>query len=438
MVLAVTAALFVVSNVGMWLAYRNRVLPNVSVGAVAVGNVAYADLDATVDTDQLLPHAITLQKEAQAQAFTPDQLGITVDWRVTEARLKQQRTWLPIFNLFAHKTVALELMVNQQQFTDAQVAISQHFNKQPLAQRIVFSGTTFEIASPEAGYQLDQSKFQQELLEAVERGQTSLEVPTEMLQPEQITGGLESDLAALRQQLATPVKFVINGNNVEPQAADKGSWFVPTGRTMVFSAAKLQAYLRGLDGSAWNLTNAADAVQYALGKNIATTFVVGTAQTAKKYTYCAAGKSVDQSHLPGFFVKTAAVLGDPRGWQDGGAVAFERVENGCDFSLWLSAPSQMTSFGGLCDDYYSCRSGRNVVINFDRWQGATPPWNAAGGNLEDYRVMVTNHEVGHWLGFAHRYCTGPGQPAPVMQQQSIDLQGCTFNPWPTAAELAAI
>jgi hypothetical protein len=97
----------------------------------------------------------------------------------------------------------------------------------------------------------------------------------------------------------------------------------------------------------------------------------------------------------------------------------------------------MTSFGGVCDSYYSCRSGRNVVINFDRWQGATDPWNAAGGSLEDYRVMVTNHETGHWLGFGHAFCPGAGQPAPVMQQQSISLQGCTFNPWPTASELAA-
>jgi len=48
--------------------------------------------------------------------------------------------------------------------------------------------------------------------------------------------------------------------------------------------------------------------------------------------------------------------------------------------------------------------------------------------------MLINHEVGHWFGFEHKDCEGPGQPAPVMRQQSIDLQGCTFNPWPTNEE----
>ena len=58
--------------------------------------------------------------------------------------------------------------------------------------------------------------------------------------------------------------------------------------------------------------------------------------------------------------------------------------------------------------------------------------------MRDYRHMVVNHEMGHWLGSGHQYCGGIGQPAPVMQQQSIDLQGCAFNPWPLDWELGQI
>jgi hypothetical protein len=119
-------------------------------------------------------------------------------------------------------------------------------------------------------------------------------------------------------------------------------------------------------------------------------------------------------------------------------VEYREVSSGCDFTVWLTAANQMPSFGAICDPLWSCRVGPNVVINFNRWQNASEAWNARGGSLEDYRHMVINHETGHWLGFGHSHCPGPGQPAPVMQQQSIDLQGCSFNPWPTAGELAAL
>ena len=151
-------------------------------------------------------------------------------------------------------------------------------------------------------------------------------------------------------------------------------------------------------------------------------------------TYSVTTRGVITANLAEFKAQANASLNDSRGWSRLG-VNFQEVASGGDFTLVLSEASQMTSFSSGCGVDYSCRAGRYVIINQDRWLGATPSWNNAGGSLRDYRHMVVNHETGHWLGHDHASCSGAGQPAQVMQQQSIDLQGCAFNPWPTVSEL---
>jgi hypothetical protein len=154
----------------------------------------------------------------------------------------------------------------------------------------------------------------------------------------------------------------------------------------------------------------------------------------RNVTYSVTTRGNIVANLAEFKAQANASLNDSRGWSRLG-VNFQEVASGGDFTLVLSEASQMTSFSSGCGVDYSCRAGRYVIINQDRWLGATPSWNNAGGSLRDYRHMVVNHEAGHWLGHDHASCTGVGQPAQVMQQQSIDLQGCAFNPWPTASEL---
>lgn len=151
------------------------------------------------------------------------------------------------------------------------------------------------------------------------------------------------------------------------------------------------------------------------------------------YTYVVRGLD-NTSDLESFAAQAAATYADPRGWNLGGSIAFRRVSSGGDYTLWLAAAGDVPGFGSPCDSGYSCTSGRNVIINESRWLTGSSSWNATGASLADYRHMVINHETGHWLGFAHEYCAGPGQPAPVMQQQSISMQGCRPNAWPTASE----
>lgn len=157
--------------------------------------------------------------------------------------------------------------------------------------------------------------------------------------------------------------------------------------------------------------------------------------TSRVVTYDVTTRGVISASIAEFKQQANTTLNDGRGWSRLG-VSFQEVTVGGQFTLVLSEAAQVPSFSpGGCDAQYSCRAGRYVIINQDRWLGATSSWNEAGGSLRDYRHMVVNHETGHWLGHGHQACTGAGNPAPVMQQQSISLQGCSFNAWPIASEL---
>ncbi|MCL1898499.1 MAG: DUF3152 domain-containing protein, partial [Micrococcales bacterium] len=163
-------------------------------------------------------------------------------------------------------------------------------------------------------------------------------------------------------------------------------------------------------------------------KPAATPVAPSTARHVVKYQVALKG-NVDYS-LRDFGTQADQILNDPNGWARSG-IYFQQVSSGGSFTLWLSENSYLPSFGYPCSTYYSCSSGRNVIINFDRWRYGAAPKVPIG----QYRTMVVNHEVGHWLGHGHRGCPGAGRPAPLMMQQSKGLGVCTFNPYPLANEV---
>lgn len=183
-----------------------------------------------------------------------------------------------------------------------------------------------------------------------------------------------------------------------------------------------------LDWPAWYLE------QIAAEQRAAATARHSNNERGKVFTYSVKTDGASSS-LAEFSALANATLNDPRGWAKLG-VTFQEVSSGGQFNLILAAAERVPSYApGACTAEWSCRVGASVIINETRWNNATTAWNAAGGGLRDYRHMVVNHEVGHWLGHGHRGCQGTGQLAPLMQQQSMDLQGCRFNPWPLAGEL---
>jgi hypothetical protein len=135
------------------------------------------------------------------------------------------------------------------------------------------------------------------------------------------------------------------------------------------------------------------------------------------------------------FAATAmAVLTDGRGWKRAG---FDFVESPrAPYRIVLAEGDEVDR---LCKPYdtfgrYSCQNGPVVALNADRWRKATPSWPAS---LKAYRTMLINHEVGHLLHLHHPspQCPGARLPAPVMAQQSTELDGCRPNPWPLRWEV---
>lgn len=147
-----------------------------------------------------------------------------------------------------------------------------------------------------------------------------------------------------------------------------------------------------------------------------------------------------------FATAVDSVYASPRGWikssdspvtvadqgVKNGSWSFRRV-SGTDYSarIRLATPDTVDRLCGAAgvqtQGQYSCRFGTTLMINLRRWLKGAPGF---GVDLAGYRTMVLDHEMGHFLGFEHMLCPGAGKPAPVMQTQTIALNGCTPNPYP--------
>jgi hypothetical protein len=123
------------------------------------------------------------------------------------------------------------------------------------------------------------------------------------------------------------------------------------------------------------------------------------------------------------------VLADDRGWTAVAHRSLQRVETDPDYRIRLASPGTTDKLCAPLDTggRLSCRNGQNVVLNAWRWANGA---DAYADDLPNYRRYMVNHEFGHALGNSHASCPGPGEPAPVMVQQTKGLDSCVPNPWP--------
>ena len=137
------------------------------------------------------------------------------------------------------------------------------------------------------------------------------------------------------------------------------------------------------------------------------------------------GLAVDPEAFAQFVLDT---LNDPRSWSHDG-LTFSGTDGDADVVVVLASPETsaamcepLVTYGKL-----SCRRGPQAIITMYRWVNGMEDY---GDDLTGYRQYVINHEVGHVLGHGHESCPAAGEPAPVMQQQTKDVDPCEPNPWP--------
>ncbi|MCF0088713.1 hypothetical protein B0E37_03792 [Streptomyces sp. MH192] len=128
------------------------------------------------------------------------------------------------------------------------------------------------------------------------------------------------------------------------------------------------------------------------------------------------------------------ILAAPRGWTRSPGTAFQLVGAGAahDLTIKIATPATADSlcWAGIQQDTggeYNCEVPGGVVVNLKRWVEGSGTFT---GPIHDYRALIINHEMGHFLGHTHQGCAGPGKPAPVMMQQIKGLNGCVPNAWP--------
>ena len=151
--------------------------------------------------------------------------------------------------------------------------------------------------------------------------------------------------------------------------------------------------------------------------------------SGKLVTYRVEVESGIGESAPDFAAAVDATLADRSSWIGTGLWSLQRVDgDAATFTIRLATPDtvdQVCATAGLdTGGYTSCRAGSFVMINLDRWLRGVPEYD---GDVALYRHYVINHEVGHQLGYRHQACPRKGALAPVMQQQTLGLNGCRAN-----------
>lgn len=435
---------FLIINITTYFVYTKKTYPKSFLNNTNIGNTNFDILEQTIQNTAPLPGNINLALGDRKIDAPSSDIGISIDYQRTTSSIQRNRSLIPLFNLFQVRHNYTDFNLDNPKLLQFLESKKSDLETAPIAKKIQKTADGFQISNPIPGSQIDINKSTNTVLDQLNSRAQEIILPQITNDPPAPSIDLDAELSRLNNSLNLSINLTYKGRKSTLSKQQLLEIYQPDKETFIPNDEKISTIIdqvsSNYDVKPGNRSTIINQIRSALNKqqNIAIEIEPAPERTLTYY-YCVATKGVSEAYLGEFKSKLAAVYADERGWGLGNKIKFIPVNNNCSFTAWLTEASLVPSFSpSICDSTWSCRVGKNVIINFDRWVGASPAWNSAGGSLDNYRSMVINHETGHWLGFGHRYCGGSNQPAPVMQQQSIGLQGCSFNPWPTSPELNSL
>ncbi len=155
-----------------------------------------------------------------------------------------------------------------------------------------------------------------------------------------------------------------------------------------------------------------------------------------QYHYCVVTNG-EVGSVEDFSNAVFRILNSEHGWARAGAIFEPSTDGNCDFDIVLAQASTLPTFSSVCSEQYSCRCGQQCDYQRRSLEFRHGRVDVGRRRLARYRTMMINHEVGQRSGHIDNEmtCAGAGQAAPLMQEQSIFLDGCAINEYPLDSEL---
>jgi hypothetical protein len=436
--------IIIMVNAILLVVYHNQTYPRTTMGTLSIGNMSFSRVQTEEQQTKATAKTITLESGSKKTVVLLSDAGAHFDATRTKASLAKTHSWLPMIDIFTKHVVAVPVAFDASKLAAVTAKSNLTFHIDPAAAKLTFNNNHFTVVDAQMGYDLDKDRLATGLLKTLDEGKTTATAPLKTLTASGPTKAtLQTTAEKLEKTLNTDLTYTYGSDKHKTSRDEIARWYKANGNDYTLDDFAIRTYVAAVGNQMGvhpkDLTTVVDTTKQTIAKAGTISVALQPFAATKTYHYCVASRGADTAtYVPDLKKKLTSTYDDLRGWSLDGQVQFVYATSGCDFTVWLASSSQMPTFGAICDEIWNCEVANNVVVNLDRWLRTSDSWQAYGGSVEDYRVMLINHETGHMLGFQHLTCPGKGQPAPVMMQQSIDMGGCVFNIWPVQSELTTL